>query len=206
MFLLAAWVRFPRTALAATLALTLVSDIVTVWWFPFAKNLSSWESIMYLSNGVSVSPLEITVVWALAVTSYRNLASTGRILRKTPLLVPFAAFGAFALFGLVRGLSRGGDSRAAIFEIRPLILLPLLYVLVVNVCRTRLSFVFLNSQSLVILLFWSVSIRFPRSFHTCAHMLLNPFLRLLWTSPTVSLSPRPPALSCDPLIVFTVIC
>ena len=34
-------------------------------------------------------------------------------------------------------MSRGGDTRAAIFEVRPLILLPLLYVLVVNVCRSR---------------------------------------------------------------------
>jgi hypothetical protein len=136
-FLLAAWVRFPRTALGMTLALTLIGDVVTVWWFPFAKNLSSWESIMYLSNGVSVSPLEITVVWALAVTSYRNLAATGRILPKTPLLVPFAVFGFFLLLGFVRGVSRGGDMRAAIFEARPLILLPLVYLLVVNVCRTR---------------------------------------------------------------------
>jgi len=136
-FLLAAWVRFPRAAFAATLALTLVGDIVTVSWFPFAKNLSSWESIMYLSDGISVSPLEISLLWALAVTGYQNLTSTGRIFRKAPLLIPFAAFGGFVLFGLVRGLSRGGDSRAAIFEIRPLILLPLLYVLAVNVCRTR---------------------------------------------------------------------
>ena len=136
-FLLAAWIRFPRTALAATLAFTLVGDIVTVSWFPFAKNLSSWESIMYLSNRVSISPLEITLVWALAVTSYRNLASTGRLFKNAPLLVPFAAFVGFTLLGLVRGLSSGGDTRAAIFEVRPLLILPLLYLLVVNVCSTR---------------------------------------------------------------------
>jgi hypothetical protein len=38
--------------------------------------------------------------------------------------------------GLAIGLSRGGDSRVALLEARPLIYLPLLYLLVVNVCRT----------------------------------------------------------------------
>ena len=123
--------------MGATLALTLTGDLVTVWWFPFAKNLSSWESIMYLTDGVSLSPLEISMIWGLCVTTYRNLASTGRPFRPAPLLYPFVAFFSFALFGLARGLSRGGDTRAAMFEARPLILLPLLYLLVVNVCRSR---------------------------------------------------------------------
>ena len=135
--LLAAWVRFPKTALAASIALTLTGDIVTVWWFPFAKNLSSFESIMYLADGVSFSPLEISVLWGLGVTAYRNLASRGTPFRSAPLVVPFAAFVGFAFMGLVRGLSRGGDSRAATLEIRPLILLPLIYLLIVNVCDSR---------------------------------------------------------------------
>lgn len=135
--LLAAWIRFPRTALAAMLMMTLTGDIVTVAWFPFNKNLSSWESIMFLSNAVPFSPLEIALIWGLSVTIYRNVAATGRPLRSAPLLVPFLAFGAFAMFGLMRGLSRGGDVRAAMFEVRSLILFPLLYVLVVNVCRSR---------------------------------------------------------------------
>ena len=135
--LLAAWIRFPRAALGSMLALTLIGDQVTAWWFPFAKNLSSWESIMYLANGVSLSPLEVSVVWGLGVTVYRNISSTGRPLRAQPLLLPLLAFGCFALLGLAHGLSSGGNTRAAIYEIRPLLLLPLLYLLVVNVCRSR---------------------------------------------------------------------
>ena len=135
--LLAAWIWFPRAALGATIAFTLTGDLVTVWWFPFAKNLSSWESIMYLSDGISLSPLEITIVWGLAVTAYRNLAALGRPFRSAPLLTPLLVFIGFAFVGLVRGLSRGGDARAATLEIRPLILLPLAYLLIVNVCQTR---------------------------------------------------------------------
>lgn len=135
--LMAAWIWYPRLSLGAMLALTLTGDIVTVWWFPFAKNLSSSESIMYVSDAVSVSPLEIMLVWAVAVTLYKNVSSTGRLLRTTPLLYPFLVLGVFTLLGFVRGMSSGADLRAAIFEVRPLILLPLLYVLVVNVCRSR---------------------------------------------------------------------
>ena len=135
--LLAAWVWFPRTALAVTIALTLTGDLVTVSWFPAVKNLSSFESIMYLTDGVSLSPLEISLGWALAVTAYRNLAATGRPFRSAPLVLPFMIFAGFTLLGLARGLSRGGDTRAAAFEIRPLIILPLLYLLIVNVCRSK---------------------------------------------------------------------
>lgn len=136
-FLLALWIWFPRVALGAMLALTLTGDQVTISWFPFNKNLSSIESIMYVSSGIPVRPIEIAVVWGLLVTLYRNLQTTGRLLRTTPLLLPFAAFGFFILFGLLRGLSAGGDRRAAIFEVRALILLPLLYLLIVHVCNTR---------------------------------------------------------------------
>jgi hypothetical protein len=135
--LLAAWVWFPRSALAASIALVLTGDLVTVAWFPAAKNLSSYESIMYLSDGVSFSPLEISLGWALAVTAYRNFASSGRPFKSAPLVLPFLIFASFAVLGLARGLSSGGDTRAAIYEIRPLIVLPLLYVLIVNICQSR---------------------------------------------------------------------
>lgn len=135
--LLAAWVWFPRAALGFTVAFTLIGDLVTAWWFPFAKNLSSWESIMYLADGVSLSPLEITIAWGLVVTAYRNLTVLGRPFRSAPLLNPLLVFIGFAFVGLMRGLSRGGDTRAATLEIRPLILLPLAYLLIVNVCQTR---------------------------------------------------------------------
>lgn len=135
--LLAMWTRFPRVALATTLALTLVADEFTISWFPFNKNLSSIESIMYLSDGLSLSPLEITVVWALALTMLRQIARTGRPLVSAPLVPTFMVFTGFIVLGLARGLSRGGDLRAALYEVRPLLLFPLLYLLVINVCSTR---------------------------------------------------------------------
>ncbi len=135
--LLACWVKFPRLALAGTIAFTLISDIVTVSWFPFTKNLSSPESITFLTDSLSLSPFELTVIWALIVTGFRNHEAGGRPFRSTPLSRPMMVFAFFVAVGLITGMSRGGDSRAAIFEVRPLIYFVLFTVLVVNVCSNR---------------------------------------------------------------------
>jgi hypothetical protein len=138
--LLALWVKLPRVALGATIFLVTLADLVTVSWFPALKNLSSRESIMFLSNSLTVSPFEITLVWALGVTAYHNIASTGRPFVTAPLLRPMLALMLLVAAGFVVGLSRGGDSRAAVYEVRPLIYLPLAYLLVVNVCRTTADY------------------------------------------------------------------
>jgi hypothetical protein len=140
LLLLALWTRFPRVALGATIGLALVGDQVTVRWFPFNKNLSSRESIFYITDALSVNPLEMVLVFGLVTVAYRNYVATGRPLRSAPLVWPFVIFLGFVLFGLVNGIGTGGDLRIAIFEARPLIYLPLLYVLIVNVCETRADY------------------------------------------------------------------
>lgn len=135
--LLAAWMRFPRSALAVTVAATLVGDIVTVSWFPFTKNLSSRESILYVSDAVSFSPLELSLVAGLVATGYRNIASSGRLSVWTPILMPLLALLTLTFVGLVSGIARGGNVSVALVEARPVVYLPLFYILIVNVCRTR---------------------------------------------------------------------
>lgn len=133
------WLRAPKAALAITVALSLMGDQLAVYWFPFTKNLSSGESIMYLTGGISVSPFEVVVAAALAITTFRNVAE-GRITRPAPLLRPMAVFTATVVFGMVLGMQRGGDLNAALFEVRPVLYLPALYLLVVNVCDDRRDF------------------------------------------------------------------
>ena len=139
-FLLAVWTRLPRTALSATVFLVMISDLTTVSWFPALKNLSSTESIMFLSNSLTVSPFEITLIWALLVTAYRHIGSKDRPFLSARLVRPLMVLMALAAVGFVIGLSRGGDSRAAVYEVRPLVYLPLLYLLIVNVCRTTADY------------------------------------------------------------------
>ena len=134
---IALWPKFPRTALGATLFLALLGDIKTISWFPFAKNFSSRESIMYLHDSASFSPLELSFAAGLVAVVWRNMNTIGRLLKPTPLTRPMAVFAAFCLFGFAVGLSRGGDFRVALFEIRPMLYLPIAYLLFANVCTTR---------------------------------------------------------------------
>lgn len=134
---LALWWTAPKVALGTTIVLTLVGDLVTVSWFPFNKNLSSRESIMYLADGLIVSPLEITLVWAVVATCMRNVATIKRLLVAAPLIRPFGLFLLFIVGGMATGIGTGGDIRIALIEVRPLLYLPLFYVLFTNICETR---------------------------------------------------------------------
>lgn len=131
----AAWIVRPRVALALTVFLALVGDIVTVWWFPFNKNLSSQESILYVSPGLTISPLELTLIVALLAVGVRGVAEQRRPFATGALFRPLTIFVLAVAVGWGLGLGSGGDLRVAIFEVRPLLYFPVLYVLTVNVCR-----------------------------------------------------------------------
>ena len=149
LLLLGAWVRFPRSALGVTIATALVGDIITVFWFPFNKNLSSRESILYLSDAVSLSPLELSLVVGLVTTAYRTYAATRRLSVWTPLLTPLLAFLALVFAGLVFGIARRGSVDIALIEARPVVYLPLFYILIVNVCRTRRDYAAMYVAALI---------------------------------------------------------
>lgn len=133
-FVTAGWFYRPRATLYATVFFALVGDLVTVSWFPFTKNLSSIESILYIGDGVSVSPLEIVLLTGIAVTVVRGIADPAARLSLGALGRPLLIFDFFLLFGLVNGLASGGDFRAAMFEFRPLVYLSLMYWLVTTYC------------------------------------------------------------------------
>jgi hypothetical protein len=50
LLLMIGWLIRPRATLGAVLFLTGVSDVVTVYWFPFVKNFSSRESISFVAD------------------------------------------------------------------------------------------------------------------------------------------------------------
>src|SRR3954462_14305385 len=45
----------PRIGIYTIVGLPLIGDIVTPAWWPFRKNLSSHESILYLTNSVNIN-------------------------------------------------------------------------------------------------------------------------------------------------------
>lgn len=133
------WTYRPRATLYVTIFLTVVSDIVTVGWFPFAKNLSSRESISFVSDSLTISPLDISLTVGLVLTAASQYARTGRLVPPSPLTRPLVVFTGFVVIGFFRGLLLGGrgDTRVAVLEARPLFYILMTYVIAVNVCTHR---------------------------------------------------------------------
>ena len=145
----------PRIGVYTIVALTLIGDTGTTPWWPFTKNLSSRESILYLTDSVSVNPLEIllavtTVSWLLQ----RLVDPTWRF-RRGGLFVPLMVFSGFVLLGFFKGrFLSGGDTRVALFEVRPLLYLPIVYILITNLVITRRQY-----KLLLMLAFSAVAIQ-----------------------------------------------
>jgi hypothetical protein len=145
----------PRIGVYVIVSLTLIGDIVTTAWWPFTKNLSSKESILYLTDSVSINPLEImllatTVSWLLQ----RLVDPTWRF-KRGALFTPMMVFAGFVIFGFLRGKFLGsGDTRIALFEGRPLLYLPLVYILITNLLTTRRQY-----KLLLLLAFSAVAIQ-----------------------------------------------
>lgn len=133
--LLVAWVVRPIVALHLTVFFVLVSDSVTAAWYPMAKNFSSRESLLYLSDRLTFSPLDVTLAFATACLLVRRVATQVPLV-KDPLLRPVLVFTGFVVLGLLYGMARGGDRRIAVFEVRPLLYLPMVYVVAANLCRS----------------------------------------------------------------------
>jgi hypothetical protein len=136
LLIMLAWFFRPRLSLYATTFLALVGDIVTVSWWPFSKNLSSYESIFYVGDGVVISPLELVLFSGIGVTALRNFAAGRRLFEWGPLGRPLLLFTGLVMMGLVRGISTGGDLRIAMWEMRPLLYVTMMFLLVNSICRT----------------------------------------------------------------------
>ena len=134
---------------------TLIGDNATAAWYPFAKNMSSSESIFYLGDGLIVSPLEVflivtTVAWILNYQDRRGQrVRVGRQFRRGTLLYPLMGFTLFVLYGYLQGMRTGGDRNVALWEMRPLLYVPMFYVLVTQLLTTRQQYVRLFKVAMV---------------------------------------------------------
>lgn len=127
----------PRYGVYLIVALTLIGDISLMPWYPFTKNLSSNESILYLANSLSFSPMEMTLALTYAAWLGRMAARRKLEWYGGPLLSVVLATGAFVCFGLFYGLSRGGDRVIGLWEARALLYVPAMFVLTSNLIEQR---------------------------------------------------------------------
>jgi len=127
----------PRHGIYMAIPLALAGDGMLVPWYPFSKNLSSAESLLFLHSAAIVSPLEIYLLvtslsWFIRETLQRTFQiSWGRLTRCA------WAFLAFIAFGIGFGLARGGNLNIALWEARPIFYMPLMALLASNLIQTR---------------------------------------------------------------------
>lgn len=123
----------PILGVYAIVFFTLIGDGETSEWFPFAKNLSAKESLLYLSNQLFLSPLEILVMATLLFFLIGRISAHPRKPLVTgPLFWAITTFTAFVGIGFLYGLAKGGDPRIALYEGRHLFLLLPVYMLIIN--------------------------------------------------------------------------
>jgi hypothetical protein len=127
----------PVTGVYMLAGLTLFGDFTLVPWYPFTKNLSSYESLLFLHNAAIFSPLEIFLALTLLSWLVRVLFRRERAVHTGPLWWPLAAFTGFVTYALFYGLGRGGDTTIALWESRAIFYMPLIYLLTVNLIKTR---------------------------------------------------------------------
>jgi len=119
----------------------MVGDIVASDWYPFTWNFSSRESILFISDGITISPLDVYVAALFAGWILHMLARRDFHLVRAKLFWPVMGFGAFMFLGFVNGvLVKGGDRNAAVWEFRPMLYLIVLYVLVTNIFTNRAQY------------------------------------------------------------------
>lgn len=127
----------PRYGVYLIFGLSVVSDRSLLWWYPFTKNFSSAESLLYLNNAVIISPLESYI--ALTFLAWLGIGAMQRKIKFStgPLFWPALLFGGFIASSLVYGVLRGGNPNIALWEARPILYLPAVLILTSNLIEKR---------------------------------------------------------------------
>jgi O-antigen ligase len=130
----------PTIGVYLILFLTLVGDASTMPWWPFSKNMSSRESILFVADQMILNPMELMIAATAFGWILQRLADpTWRVWRGR-MFWPMIVFTGFVILGLLYGKARGGDTRVAIFETRPLLYIFIVYLLVTNMFTTRVQY------------------------------------------------------------------
>ena len=129
--------RQPRYGLYLILFLALVGDGFLSFWYPFTKNFSSKESLMYLSDSVSISPMECYMILTLSALLLPAIMQRQPKFYVSRLFWPAIAFTVFIIYGLIWGIGRGGSVVIGLWEARPIFYIPILLFLANNLITRR---------------------------------------------------------------------
>ena len=130
----------PRYGVYLIMCFGLMGDNVLAPWFPFIKNFSSGESILYLNDALIFSPLELYIVLTYVAWLGRMAMRRNWSFYPGELFWTVVVFTGFVIFGLGYGLGTGGVVNIALWEARPILYLPMMLILVSNLFTKREHF------------------------------------------------------------------
>jgi O-antigen ligase len=131
----------PATGIYLVVFFAVLGDPQTSPWYPFTKDLSSQESILFINKSLIMNPLELCLAALLLGWLFTMMATGSVTVKRGSLFWPVVIFFGFMTFGLLFGLARGGNSNAAFWEFRAVAYLPIIYLLVTNLFETRKQYV-----------------------------------------------------------------
>ena len=125
----------PRYGIYLILPAALMGDSLLMPAYPFVKNFSSAESLLYINSALIFSPLELCL--ALVLLLWLGKAAMRRQVEfiTGALFGPALLFAVFLILGLLYGLGTGGNVNVALWEIRPIFYLFLMLIFVSNLSR-----------------------------------------------------------------------
>ncbi len=135
--MLAATLYNPRYGLYLVIALPLLFDGRLAPWYPFTRNFSSAESLLFVHDALIINPAEVLLGTILVSWLGRKLVTRKFDLYLGPIALPLAIFIGFVTFGFFYGMARGGDLNIALWTFRPIIYMPLVALLATNLITTR---------------------------------------------------------------------
>jgi hypothetical protein len=128
----------PRYGIYLIVGLALLADRSLAPWYPFVKNFSSYESLLFVHDNLIISPLELCIALTAASWLGRMVLLRQRLaVHLGPLFWPALVFLGFVTFGLSYGLVRGGNVNIGLWEARPIYYVPAMLLLVSNLITTR---------------------------------------------------------------------
>ncbi len=134
---IAAIVYRPRYGVYLIVFFTLLGDALLSPWYPFNKNFSSFESLLFLNNSVSFTPLESYLGLTLISWLSRMAFTRQWKVYWGPLSIPVLTFIAFIAFSLFYGILTGGNLTMALWQSRTIFYLPMMVLFVGNLIERR---------------------------------------------------------------------
>lgn len=127
-------IRLPITGTYMALVMTILFDgLQSEYIQTFFSTMGVFRNLSYrgLPEGLVISLFELVIVVSMASALIHRFHERKKLVHG-PLFWPMIAFAGIISVGEVYGLITGGDFKISLWEIRPLMYLPLMYILAVN--------------------------------------------------------------------------